>query len=344
MLSQSRNREPLTSRACALAILAVIAVAVATTAIGLAAAPEEPVAPLRDVARHTVDVAPAPAPAAAAPAIARRSAPAPAAQQTPAAVSGAVSDASGAMLPGVAVALTDTQSGVRLTAVTDAIGTFAFPDLQPGQYELLTTLPGFANVSTALTLAAGARANRRIMMPVGSLEETITVTCSVQRASASSVLQYARSGSDGGSASLFRRPWTRETPSADQDDPRQEAARKLMEARRRLERTALGQVATPVRVGGQIRVPRQLSNVNPRCPAGMVPSVDTVVRLIGRIGIDGFLNDVRQIEPKADEIAPQPEFVSSAIEAIRQWTYTTTLLNGQPVDANITFTVLYRRM
>ena len=62
----------------------------------------------------------------------------------------------------------------------------------------------------------------------------------------------------------------------------------------------------------------------------------TVVRLAGRIGIDGLFTDLHDVS--TDVPAP---FVASAIDASRQWVFTPTLLNGAPIEVNISVTVSY---
>jgi outer membrane biosynthesis protein TonB len=37
-----------------------------------------------------------------------------------------------------------------------------------------------------------------------------------------------------------------------------------------------------------------------------------------------------------------PAFVASALEAARQWEFNPTLLNGAPVETNMTITIRYR--
>jgi outer membrane biosynthesis protein TonB len=39
----------------------------------------------------------------------------------------------------------------------------------------------------------------------------------------------------------------------------------------------------------------------------------------------------------------RPEFIEAAMEAVRQWAFTPTLLNGQPVDVNLTATIRFDR-
>jgi beta-lactamase regulating signal transducer with metallopeptidase domain len=333
MLSQ-RNREPLTRRACALAVLAVMAVAVPTTAIGLAGAPERPVltaAPAGDItltSTTSTEAPPAPTPRVAERAP-RRNAPAPAAQQTPAALSGTVYDQSSGVLPGVELKLTDTEFGVLYSAVTDGSGTFRFRELPPGRYELVTTLAGFASVSNVMSLSAGANVQRRITMPVGSLQESITVRCDAGAAAILGMPSVTAKVAGTPTGRLFVAP-------GPQDAPRRDWTR-VTSVLAAQDQTP-GRVGTPVRVGGQIRPPRALSHAKPQCPPGVLPAADTVVVLVGRIGIDGYMNDVRPVRTP-----PQPEFAESALDAVRQWTFTPTLLNNVAVDVNITVTVLYSR-
>jgi len=88
-------------------------------------------------------------------------------------------------------------------------------------------------------------------------------------------------------------------------------------------------------IGGQIKAPRKLVHVNPVCPTGVAAQA-TVVKLAGRIGIDGQFSDLHNTS--AD--APSP-FVESAMTAARQWGFTPTLLNNAPIEANMNVTVSY---
>ena len=81
-------------------------------------------------------------------------------------------------------------------------------------------------------------------------------------------------------------------------------------------------------------MPRKLSHTNPVCPTGVTPE-PTVVRLAGRIGIDGLFTDLHDVSN-----VPAP-YVASAMDASRQWVFTPTLLNGAPIEVNISVTVSY---
>src|SRR5688572_13057347 len=66
------------------------------------------------------------------------------AQSTNAALGGTVTDQTGALIPGVSVRATNTDTGVVTVAVTNESGVYSFPSLQPGNsYTVAAELPGF---------------------------------------------------------------------------------------------------------------------------------------------------------------------------------------------------------
>ena len=93
-------------------------------------------------------------------------------------VAGIVRDASGGVLPGVAV---EAASPVLIektrTAVTDSTGQYRITDLPPGTYSITFTLASFATVKREnLELSGGAVVPVNVEMRVGNLQETITVS------------------------------------------------------------------------------------------------------------------------------------------------------------------------
>src|SRR4051812_11132634 len=94
------------------------------------------------------------------------------------AIHGAVTDESGAALPGVVVTLASPalQAG-RQSANTAADGTYRFGDLPVGTYKVSFELPGFKTfVRDELRLPVGFIARVDAAMAIGGLEETITVS------------------------------------------------------------------------------------------------------------------------------------------------------------------------
>ena len=65
------------------------------------------------------------------------------AQVINATLSGAVSDPSGALIPGVEITAKKIDTGVVSTVVTNESGTYRFGSLQPGSYQVSAALPGF---------------------------------------------------------------------------------------------------------------------------------------------------------------------------------------------------------
>ena len=92
---------------------------------------------------------------------------------------------------------------------------------------------------------------------------------------------------------------------------------------------------TPVRVGGNIKAPMKLVNVNPVFPASMRTAGRAgVVPLDALIGTDGSVVFVRVVSANV-----HPDFAEAATEAVRQWKFSPTLLNGKPVEVLMTVTI-----
>lgn len=92
-------------------------------------------------------------------------------------ISGIVTDASGALIPGVAVEATNLATGVHLHATTNSSGLYAYPALSIGDYSVRFTAAGFSTevvplvrVSIGNSTSVGAR------LQVGSTSQEITVS------------------------------------------------------------------------------------------------------------------------------------------------------------------------
>jgi beta-lactamase regulating signal transducer with metallopeptidase domain len=177
------------------------------------------------------------------------------AQNTFATMAGTIVDASGAVLPGVSVVLTDTDRNVRHQVTSDGTGRFELIGLPQGAYTLEAGLPGFETFRQKLTLS-GQDVNRDITLSVGTIQEVIGVT----NGGPGTVPQDYRAGrlppncgpGRGGSAGPARRS------------------------------------DGAVRVGGQIRTPRKLFHVPPIYPEG---SPAGTVRMNAVIGVDGRVKE-----------------------------------------------------
>jgi protein TonB len=91
-----------------------------------------------------------------------------------------------------------------------------------------------------------------------------------------------------------------------------------------------------VRVGGQIKEPKKLKTVNPVYPdIAKQARVQGVVILECTISPQGKVTDVKVLRGI-------PLLDAAAIDAVKQWVYTPTLLNGVPVPVIMTVTVNFR--
>ncbi len=91
-----------------------------------------------------------------------------------------------------------------------------------------------------------------------------------------------------------------------------------------------------VRVGGQIKEPKKLKNVAPVYPdIAKQARVQGVVILESTISPQGKVTEVKVLRgiPLLDQ---------AAIDAVKQWVYTPTLLNGVPVPVIMTVTVNFK--
>jgi protein TonB len=91
----------------------------------------------------------------------------------------------------------------------------------------------------------------------------------------------------------------------------------------------------PLRVGGRIAAPTKLTHVNPVYPPiPLAAKKEGLVILEALIAEDGEVRDVRVLRSA-------PLFDQSAITAVRQWRFSPTLLNGEPVPLVMTVTVSF---
>ena len=92
----------------------------------------------------------------------------------------------------------------------------------------------------------------------------------------------------------------------------------------------------PVRVGGDISAPVKTKQVNPTYPPeAQRAGVQGVVIVEATIGVDGTVTDVRVVRSV-------PGLDQAALDAVRQWEFVPTLLQGKPVPLLMTITVNFQ--
>ena len=203
-------------------------------------------------------------------------------QAGPLPLTGTVYDVTGAVLPAVALTLDDA-AGVQLTATTDRNGRFDFGMVAAGRYQVGSKLPGFMSLAQDVRLESARQWDLALTIPVGTLQETITVR---------------------------------------DQRPANVAAR--------AERA-------PVRIGGNIRPPRKLVDVRPVYPQAMRDAgLEGTVSLTALIDVDGRVASVRVIGSPA-----HPDLGKAAADAVRQWQFSPTLLNGESVEVLMNVSVSF---
>ena len=91
-------------------------------------------------------------------------------------ITGRVVDNSGAVLPGVTVAIKSPQMVGTREAVTDQLGTYRFTALAPGTYSVSFTLPSFSTVVVeGVVVTANASMTVNAPMQLSNVAETVTV-------------------------------------------------------------------------------------------------------------------------------------------------------------------------
>lgn len=84
--------------------------------------------------------------------------------------------------------------------------------------------------------------------------------------------------------------------------------------------------AAPMAVGGDVQMAKLLRKVIPEYPPlARSARISGVVRLIGTIGKDGTIRNLQLV-------SGHPMLARAALEAVQQWIYKPTLLNGNPVE------------
>ena len=94
-------------------------------------------------------------------------------------ITGVVTDPTGAVVPGVAITLTDATTATRLTTVTNSEGQYVLVNVQPGTYNLTSTKVGFSKDEVkAVIVSVGSQTTVNFKMLVGSEMTVVEVQAS----------------------------------------------------------------------------------------------------------------------------------------------------------------------
>ncbi|MCU1324276.1 MAG: TonB-dependent receptor, plug [Acidobacteriaceae bacterium] len=98
-------------------------------------------------------------------------------QSTQGTITGVITDAQGAVVPGAAVHVIHSATGVTVNTVTNDAGKYSVPALNVGTYAVVVERPGFARYSRKeITLSTDQVLGVDISLPSGSVDQTVTVS------------------------------------------------------------------------------------------------------------------------------------------------------------------------
>src|SRR5437867_12211010 len=90
---------------------------------------------------------------------------------------GAVTDATGAVIPRASITLTNESTGIARQASSDESGVFVLPQLQPGNYRLTATAPGFKRYEvSSISLLVDQTLRLDLLLTLGDVSEQIEVS------------------------------------------------------------------------------------------------------------------------------------------------------------------------
>lgn len=92
----------------------------------------------------------------------------------------------------------------------------------------------------------------------------------------------------------------------------------------------------PVQVGGEIERPERLVNVEPRYPEiARKARIEGIVILEAVLSKDGSVKDLKVLRGQPFQLT------EAALDAVKQWRYSVSTLNGKPVEVKMTVTVIF---
>lgn len=91
-------------------------------------------------------------------------------------IAGSVFDATGALIAGATLTATGANTGTVYTATSTSTGTYRFPQMQLGAYNLSVAAPGFKETTLqGVLVQTGSVASADVHLSSGGATETVTV-------------------------------------------------------------------------------------------------------------------------------------------------------------------------
>ncbi len=104
------------------------------------------------------------------------------AQTSTSRITGAVTDASGAVVPGAKVTVKNEATGVSFTQMTTNAGVYSFPSLNPGVYTITAEVQGFKTITkTGNVLEINTPLTVDVALEIGQMTDVVTVAGGYER-------------------------------------------------------------------------------------------------------------------------------------------------------------------
>src|SRR5579862_9975887 len=108
--------------------------------------------------------------------------------QATAQISGSVQDQSGAVLPGVEITATQTETGVSRMTISNEAGLYTLPNLPLGPYRIQAALMGFRTfVQSGIVLQVNSNPTINVVLQVGQVSEQVEVQANASQVETRSI-------------------------------------------------------------------------------------------------------------------------------------------------------------
>jgi TonB family protein len=94
--------------------------------------------------------------------------------------------------------------------------------------------------------------------------------------------------------------------------------------------------ASETNVGGNIKVPHKIRHVPPVYPAEL-----SAANIVGTVTLEATIDTEGDVQDVTVVSSPDPGLTTAAIESVKQWKYTSTLLNCTPTDVRMGVSVTF---
>ena len=95
-------------------------------------------------------------------------------------ITGVVTDATGAIIPGASLKITDTRTGLVRTTTSDRNGHYVVGGLQPDAYQVEASAPAFEIQRKEITLTAAQQSVVNLSLTVGATSETVELSAALR--------------------------------------------------------------------------------------------------------------------------------------------------------------------